>query len=83
MPGNDLATTTRAQRSEASATPAQADTASGTSLSRSEAAASDIDMDRVNEVRQALSDGTLQISSARICEGMAASVLEMNGEAAG
>lgn len=84
LPGTDLTANARLQRSEA----AQAQPATTTlgedleeGLYLSQAATTDIDMDRVNEVRQGLSDGSLQISSASIFEGMAASVLELSGEA--
>ncbi|MDE1168384.1 MAG: flagellar biosynthesis anti-sigma factor FlgM [Pseudomonas sp.] len=82
LPNTDLTANARLQRSEASETEAAATTTSDLEegLSFSPAAASDIDMDRVNEIRQALSEGTLQISSARISEGLASSVLELSGE---
>ncbi|WP_249679184.1 flagellar biosynthesis anti-sigma factor FlgM [Pseudomonas abieticivorans] len=83
LPNTDLTANARLQRSEASETEAAATTTTSDleeGLSFSPAAASDIDMDRVNEIRQALSEGTLQISSARISEGLASSVLELSGE---
>lgn len=83
LPSTDLAANARLQRSESAeaqpATTASEDLEEGLYLSQ--AATTDIDMDRVNEVRQGLSDGTLQISSASIFEGMAASVRELSGGA--
>lgn len=43
------------------------------------AAASDVDMDKVAALRQAIDSGTLQISSESIYEGLAASVRETLG----
>ncbi|MGY4491264.1 flagellar biosynthesis anti-sigma factor FlgM [Pseudomonas sp. TE3610] len=83
LPNTDLAANNRLQKSEASDTdPAISNTLElNESLKGADTSTADIDMNRVNEIRQAISDGTLQVSSSRIFDGMAESVMEMNGQA--
>ncbi|WP_416421459.1 flagellar biosynthesis anti-sigma factor FlgM [Pseudomonas sp. App30] len=83
LPNTDLSANNRLQKSEASDTdPAVSNTLElNESLYGSDASTADIDMNRVNEIRQSISDGSLQIDSSRIFDGMAESVMEMNGQA--
>ncbi|WP_277960458.1 flagellar biosynthesis anti-sigma factor FlgM [Pseudomonas sp. RIT-To-2] len=83
LPNTDLTANNRLQKSEASDTDPAASNALelNDSLQGANASTADINMNRVNEIRQAISDGTLQVDSSRIFDGMAESVMEMNGQA--
>lgn len=78
LPNADLTSTARAQRSEVNATDSTAVTTSDMEegFYFADASATDIDMDRVAQVRQAIEDGTFQSSAVRISQGLAQSVME-------
>lgn len=78
MPNADLTSTARAQRSEVNATDSTTATTSDLEdgFYFADASATDIDLDRVAQVKQAIEDGTFQSSAARISQGLAQSVME-------
>lgn len=59
--------------------PAVSSTSSVTHIQRDASDAQDIDMARVAEIRQAISEGRFEISSERIAKGLLNSVQELLG----